>query len=61
MYDASEPDVEYAISYSIQTYVKAKQDEVDAEGKPTLIANLVTSLWNYGHAASDYIDTFYNY
>ena len=52
---------EYAISYSVQTYIRNTQVKTDANGNPTLMANCVSALWNYGHAASDYIDTFYNY
>ena len=42
-------------SYSIQHYVNKYQDSTS----DVKLANLVKAVWNYGHAANDYIDLFY--
>lgn len=42
------------ITYSIQHDVYLNQNSTNAD-----IANLMKAVWNYGHAANDYIDLFY--
>ena len=41
------------ITYSVQRYIYNKQNDADSA-----IAPLARALWNYFHAAEDYIDMF---
>ena len=42
------------ITYSVNSYVYAKQGATDANGDPTALAELVLALYNYGISAKNY-------
>ena len=42
------------ITYSVNSYVYAKQSATDANGDPTALAELVLALYNYGISAKNY-------